>query len=105
MLALPFLLPPSAHFPHPKKSRAWNMRLKIMLTFLKKNPNQPENEIHPTPQFFIIESLFLVVTKPIYYKNIDNSHIPFFLEQINIFIKSDSTRMCALQCSGLFTLQ
>lgn len=78
------------------------MRLKIILTFLRWG-NYPKNK--PTPEFVITESLFFIVTKAIYYKNIANSHILFFLEQINIFIKSDSTRMCVLQGSGLFTLQ
>jgi len=73
-------------------------------TYKKKNiPKKTKTK--PTPPFFFIESLILVVTKPVYCKYIDNSHIPFFLEQINIFIISDSVWMCVLQCFGLFTLQ
>lgn len=82
MLGLSFLL--SAPFPYSKKSRAWNKRLKIILTFLGLE-KYPRNK--PTPQLFITEPLFFIVTKPIYYNNIANSHILSFLEQINIFIK------------------
>lgn len=81
---------------------AWNTRLKTILTFVGLG-SYPKNK--STPQFFNIESLFSIVAKPIYYKNIANSHLLFFLEQINIFIKSDSASMRVLQCSGLFALQ